>query len=65
MVQFKVLLESEKGINNVPLAPFKGNRFNILFYNAAGVYYLKEYSKGFFERVKDENMLLSAVHWDL
>ena len=30
-----------KGIHKVPLAHFKGNRFNILFHNAAGVYFLR------------------------
>ena len=31
----------EKGIHKVPLAHFVGNQFNILFYDAAGVYFLQ------------------------
>lgn len=32
-----------KGIHKIPLAAFQGNRFNILFHDAAGVYYLKSH----------------------
>ena len=33
------------GILKIPLAPFRGNRFNIIFYDAAGVYFLKSHMK--------------------
>ena len=33
----------EKGINSMPLATFRGNRFNIIFHDAAGVYYLQRF----------------------
>ena len=33
----------QKGIQNVPLASFRGNRFNIVFYDAARVFYLKSH----------------------
>ena len=32
------------GILKIPLAPFRGNRFNIIFYDAAGVYFLKSFT---------------------
>ena len=32
-----------KGITKLPLAAFVGNRFNILFYDAAGVYFLRSH----------------------
>ena len=35
---FRSYLKQE-GIFKIPLAQFVGNRFNILFYDAAGVYY--------------------------
>ena len=45
--------------------PFGGNRFNVTFYNAAGVYFLYKYLLDFFERVQKENKLLGAVYDDL
>ena len=38
-VEFETYAKS-KGINNIPLAKFRGNRFNIIFHNAAGIFYL-------------------------
>ena len=49
----------------MPLAPFKGNRFNILFHNGAGVYFLREELKAFMNEVKSANQLMKAVHADL
>jgi E1A/CREB-binding protein len=49
----------------VPLAPFKGNRFNIVFHNGAGVHFLQPCLKEFFSEVKDENLLMKAVNADL
>ena len=65
MVQFKSFLENEKNITAVPLAPFKGNRFNILFLNGAGTFFLHKHCQEFFDRCKDENLLLIAVYHDL
>ena len=64
-VQFQTYLRSVKGTDKVPLAPFKGNRFNITFYNGAGIYYLHSDLLNFFKRVHSENRLLGAVHDDL
>ena len=50
------------GITTVPLAKLKGNKFNIVFYNAAGVYCLHDRLQHFFENVYGTpNNLLQAV----
>ena len=49
----------------MPLAPFKGNRFNIVFHNGGDVYYLKDDLKDFVFEHKDDNQLLKAVYYDL
>ena len=64
MVDFVLALE-EKGISKNPLIQFKGNRFNVLFYNAGVIYSLYEHCQGFFKEVLEENKLLGAVHHDL
>ena len=53
----------EKNIFRLPVYQFLG--FNILFKNAAGVYYLFDHLVGFFDNIELENRLLVAVHWDL
>ena len=40
--QFQTYLRS-RGIDKIPLAAFRSNRFNILFNDAAGVYFLKHH----------------------
>ena len=64
-VQFLTFLQGEKGLDDVPLAPFRGNRFNITFYNGSGVYFLFPHLLEFFESVQSENRLLGAVFDDL
>ena len=63
---FRTYLRKE-GIHKIPLAQFVGNRFNILFYDAAGVYFLRDYMKKFIETVHgtQANRLLQAVLADL
>lgn len=63
---FRTYLRKE-GIHNIPLAHFVGNRFNILFYDAAGVYYLRNHMISFIETVHgvQANCLLQAVLADL
>ncbi len=46
------------------MAAFRGNRFNILFYDAAGVYYLKSYMIEYLTRHHGSD-LLKAVLVDL
>ncbi|MCH2377670.1 MAG: hypothetical protein MK231_04815, partial [Pelagibacterales bacterium] len=64
MVEFQLALE-DSGLPENPLIPFKGNRFNVLFYNAGMIYYLHDKCKSFFDDVFEENRLLSAVYHDL
>ncbi|XP_072177862.1 uncharacterized protein [Diadema setosum] len=63
-VEFRSFLKS-KGVEHVPLAPFHGNRFNILFHNGAGVYFLLSHLKEFFAEHAKDNNLLRAVDADL
>ena len=51
---FRTYLRKE-GIHKIPLAHFVGNRFNILFYDAAGVYYLRVLIMKFNETVHGGN----------
>jgi hypothetical protein len=39
-VEFREFLQTQGQVKDVPLASFKGNIFNILFHNSAGVDYL-------------------------
>ena len=63
---FRTYLRKE-GIHQIPLAQFVGNRFNILFYDAAGVYYLQSHMVKFIESAHgvQANRLLQAVLADL
>ena len=53
-----------KGVDYLPLATFRGNRLNILFHNAAGVFFLQDHLASFFEEYSTENSLLEAVAAD-
>lgn len=64
-VEFRDFLQTQGQVKEVPLASFKGNRFNILFHNAAGVYYLLNDLLSFAEDHKSDNKLFSAVNADL
>jgi hypothetical protein len=65
-----------KGINIIPVISFRGNRFNTLFHNAAGTYYLRDILIQYFttskcplnytdkiilSALKDENLLKFAL----
>lgn len=63
-VQFLTFLQAETPFRSVPLSPFIGNRFNVIFHNAAGVFFLYDALRVFFERSKEENKLLKAVFYD-
>ena len=53
-------------IQKNPLASFRGNRFNILFYDAGAVYYISTLIKKFFTEVwQTPNQLLRAVLADV
>ena len=62
---FHAFLCKEVGFPNVSFIPFKGNRFNVLFYNGGILYFLYNHLKHFFESEKDENKLLKTVHLNL
>ena len=65
IVCFATYLKDEFGITSILLFPFLGNRINILFVNAAGVYFLYDQLIDFFQRIEHNNKLLDAVYWDL
>ena len=53
---------SSKGILRNPLASFRGNRFNILFYDGGAVYYISDLILQFLTEVwQSPNLLLQAV----
>ena len=54
-----------RGIETIPLATFRGNRFNIVFYDSAGVHYLLPYLIDFFQSFGGNNPLLKSVKADL
>ena len=47
------------------LVPFIGNRFNILYYNAAALYYHADTIKEFYKTWPDPNNLVKAVNEDI
>ncbi|XP_014676897.1 PREDICTED: uncharacterized protein LOC106816789, partial [Priapulus caudatus] len=51
--------------NKVHLTKFKGNRFNVIFYNAAAAYYYMDSFRSFLEVWGSGNLLLEAVKKDL
>ena len=54
------------GIKRNPLASFRGNRFNILFYDAGAVYYISDVVVSFFLDIwRTPNQLLRAVYSDM
>lgn len=52
-------------LHSLPLAQFRGARFNILFSNGASVYFLNEQMLKFLQEYGAENRLLKAVLKDL
>ena len=44
---------------------FRGNRFNVLFYDAAAVYYHRHHIYEFLSALPDPNNLLKAVNFDI
>lgn len=57
---------TENRMMSLPLQPFKGHRFNILFQNAACLYFLHPHMIAFLEKSDTENKrLLKSVLSDL
>ena len=65
LVEFSTFLKDNYNLTDIPLYPFLGNRFNILFLNGAGVFSLYNHLLEFFDKVDKGNKLLIAVCWDL
>lgn len=57
----------QRGIFKIPLAQFVGNRFNILYYDVVGIYFLKDHIVAFIESIhgKEANRLLNSVLKDI
>ena len=62
---FRHFPRQKKALVVFHLCCFFGNRFNVLFYNAARTYYLEGQLMKCFERVSTEKKRVSAVHGDL
>ena len=60
-VEFRDFLRQEGTVKDVRLVPFKGNRFNVLFHNAAGLFYLLQDVLTFTSRQRDSNNLFKAI----
>ena len=56
---------NQHGFKSVPLKSYRGARFNILFHNAAVVFFLHSQMKNFLESYGSENRLLKSVLFDL
>ena len=67
MLKLSTWLKEKKNIDSVPLYPFLGNRFNILFLNGGGLFKIYDHLITFLEGLdKDnENQLVVAVKRDL
>ena len=64
-VMFKAYLQSQ-GVSIFPIDKFQGNRFNIIFHNAAGIYYLRTHLIRYLEQIHPSlNQLLQAVLRDV
>ena len=64
MVSFATFLKENFNAKDIPLYPFLGNRFNIIFLNGAGVFELFSKIMSFFDLIDKENKLLTAVYYD-
>ena len=59
----------EKGINNVPIMNYRGNRFNTIVHNAAGTFYISKHLINYFTNSKStlnytQNFILTALKSD-
>ena len=64
-VMFRTYLKTQ-GVAKFPITKFEGNIFNIVFYNAAGIYYLRHHLVRYLKEVHHtQNKLLQAVLRDL
>ena len=52
----------EKGLRSLPLTPFHGHRFNILFSNAAALWFLKNKLEEFLKNYNGNKLLKAVLH---
>ena len=60
------LIWGKKGINNVPIMNYRGNRFNTIVHNAAGTFYISKHLINYFTNSKStlnctHNFILTAL----
>ena len=65
MVSFATIMKETNRIGISSLYPFLGNRFNIIFLNDAGVFYLYPFLVDFLNNLSIDNKLMSAVYHEL
>ncbi|WAQ97662.1 hypothetical protein MAR_030352 [Mya arenaria] len=67
-IKFNQLLEDfrtdENGLRSVPLERFRGSRFNILFRNAANVFFLEHQIRTYLA-IEHSNRLLASINHDI
>ena len=65
-IHFSTFLAANYHTKRVPLASFRGNRFNILFHNGGTLYYLQCAIKEFFAQgLTTDNLLIQALQADV
>ena len=63
---FSTFLAANYHTKRVPLASFRGNRFNILFHNGGALYFLQSAIKEFFaQELATNNLLIQALQADV
>ena len=62
MVSFATFMKETNQMDNLPLYPFLGNRFNILFLNGAGVFYLYPFLVDFLNNLSLDKLMSAAYH---
>ena len=63
---FSTFLAANYHTKRVPLASFRGNRFNILFHNGGALYFLRSTIKQFFaQELATNNLLIQALQADV
>ena len=51
----------ENGLRSLPIEPHRGNRFNILFSNAAGIYFLRKHMMQFLSGHQNNGLLIFVL----
>ena len=59
---FRPTLEQDGFRGRLPITPFRGNRFTILFENAGSVFYLSEHIQSYLEGGATNKLLKAVLH---